>query len=124
LAKRRATVLSYRRRQIDTLSEEEGEAVRAVFARFEPLLGRVGTAKCLHLIAPTFFPLWDTNIAAKFGTRLKPGSNANQFWRFMRLIQGDIRALGGSTAIKKVLGNSALKLLDEYAYAKFTMRWV
>lgn len=41
--------------------------VKGVFKSFEKVLGPVGATKCLHLLAPRFFPLWDRAIAEAYG---------------------------------------------------------
>lgn len=85
----------------------------------------MGVAKCFHLIAPSFFPLWDNEIAAEYGTPLQElGKNAGQYWAFIRKVQADIQKLGGAGAIEKAVGTRALKALDEFAYCKFTTGWI
>jgi hypothetical protein len=61
---------AFRQRRIDTLVDSDKEAVLRVFGDFEILLGPVGAAKCLHLLAPYFFPLWDRTIANAYGLAL------------------------------------------------------
>ena len=54
---------SYRPRAIATLSDVETVTIKAIFTRFEEVLGPVGAAKSLHLLVPRFLPLWDRAIA-------------------------------------------------------------
>jgi hypothetical protein len=125
LERRRSNFLAYRHRSIETVGDGEEGAIKEHFAYFEPFLGRVGVAKCFHLIAPSFFPLWDNEIAAEYGTPLQElGKNAGQYWAFIRKVQADIQKLGGAGAIEKAVGTPALKALDEFAYCKFTTGWI
>jgi len=69
-----ACLNGYRARGIRSLQEYEGANVEALFADFQDTLGPVGTAKTLHLLAPKFFPLWDTKIREAYGVASKPES--------------------------------------------------
>ncbi len=125
LERRKSEFLAYRARRLETLDDAEEQAITDHFASFESFLGRVDVAKCFHLIAPNFFPLWDKEIAAEYGCALKElGKNAGQYWKFMKLVRGDIRRLHGAAAIEKAVGTPALKALDEYAYCKYTTGWI
>jgi hypothetical protein len=44
-------------RSIESLAAEDEQPVMRVFSDFEALLGPVGAAKALHVLAPRFFPL-------------------------------------------------------------------
>jgi len=61
-------------RSIETLATHHDEKVAELFDAFlDALRGRerrspVAAAKALHLLAPTFFPLWDTQIALAYGS--------------------------------------------------------
>lgn len=61
---------AYRERKIEGLCDADEKDVLAIFEEFETVLGPVGAAKALHLLAPTFFPLWDRTIAKKYGVPL------------------------------------------------------
>jgi len=115
----------YRQRSLESLTEADQPAITAHFEYFESFLGRVGVAKCFHLLAPHFFPLWDTQIAAEYGVPLREvGRNAARYCAFMWIVRADIERLGGRDAIEKAVGVPALKALDEYAYSKFTTGWL
>ncbi len=47
-----------RGRSIQSFSGEDVATVEGLFGSFEEVLGPVGAAKCLHLLAPHYFPLW------------------------------------------------------------------
>jgi len=104
-----------RHRTIEDFSDKDVEVVKPIFQAFEDVLGKTGTAKCLHLLAPHFFPLWDTNIAIAY--KLGKGEDAERYCRFMDITKGQIIDLGG----EKAIGRNPLKALDEYNYWKYTL---
>ncbi|MCR4403910.1 MAG: hypothetical protein NUW06_01205 [Candidatus Acetothermia bacterium] len=95
--------------------------MRRVFEDFERVLGPVGAAKCLHLLAPRFSPLWDRAIARAYGLSLgKSGKNGYRYYLFMRITKEQVDSLGGEGAI----GSNPLKAIDEYNYCKYTKCWI
>lgn len=110
-----------RTRSIDSMSDSDARPVSEVFGEFEALLGPVGAAKALHLLAPCFLPLWDRRIAAAYGLKLGPvGTNSQRYVRFMYVAKDQSLRIGGSQA----LGRNILKALDEYNYCRFTKGWM
>lgn len=93
--------------------------IAATFTDFEDLLGPVGAAKGLHLLAPTFFPIWDRAIAAAYRCGLgKRGTNAPRYVRFMHATAEQCARLEhGSDAPRDVV-----KALDEWNYVMFTRK--
>jgi hypothetical protein len=114
-----AELEKFRFRRVDTLEAIDDVGVRRLFRNFEPVLGPVGTAKALHLLAPDFFPLWDRNIARDaYGIYLKGvGQNADNYMRLMRLTAGQVQRLGGWTAME-----APLKAIDEFNYVVYTKK--
>jgi len=110
--------VSYRNRTIDTLVEQEQRDIIRLFSDFEQIMGRVGAAKSLHLLAPRFFPLWDNAIAAKYGLFLGAGQGATKYWAFMLITKKQVLALGDRFPEPE----RVLKALDEYNYCKFTLK--
>lgn len=104
-----------RPRAIVDFSDKDVEVVKPIFQDFEHVLGKTGAAKCLHLLAPRFFPLWDTKIAIAY--KLGKGEEAERYCRFMAITKGQIMDLGG----EKAIGRNPLKALDEYNYWKCTL---
>ena len=51
-----------RQRNIESFCDEDAKLVKDTFNNFEKVLKKTGAAKCLHLLAPEFFPLWDTEM--------------------------------------------------------------
>ncbi|MEA3397602.1 MAG: hypothetical protein U9R05_09095 [Chloroflexota bacterium] len=110
-------ILSFRQRSIEAYSGTDEPTVVELFQDFEKVVGRVGAAKCLHLLAPSFFPLWDTKIAKGYGLRFRcQGENGSLYCRFMRITKIQYEALGG----EQVIGPNPLKALDEWNYYKYT----
>lgn len=108
----REGVTSYTNRAVEELTGEDETPVKETFAAFEALLGPVGTAKCPHLLAPRFFPLWDRAIATGHGLSLvRTGRNAAKYWRFMQITKEHVRRLAGN-----IPDGNPLKVLDEYNY--------
>jgi hypothetical protein len=121
LSEHRALLQSLRARTIEDFSDADQTMVEALFREFELVLGPVGAAKCLHLLAPRFFPLWDRDIAsAYFVSLLEPGRNAERYCRFMCIVKGQCGELGGEQRI----GRNPLEALDEYNYCRHTKGWI
>jgi hypothetical protein len=121
LSEHRAVLESLRARSIEDFSDDDQATVEGLFRDFELVLGPVGAAKCLHLLAPRFFPLWDHDIArAYFVSLLEPGRNAERYCRFMRIVKAQCRELGG----EQRMGRNPLKALDEYNYCRHTKGWM
>lgn len=114
----RGALNEYRQRGIESLGADDELQVRKIFEAFEKLLYPVGTAKCLHLLAPRFFPLWDRAIATSYGLSLgRVGENAERYWAFMQISKEQVQRLKEDYA-----GSSLLKNLDEYNYCVYTKR--
>jgi hypothetical protein len=114
-------LITFRQRSIESFDQEDESEVKHVFKAFEEVLGPVGAAKCLHLLAPRFFPLWDRAIADNYDLPLgKAGTNAGRYCSFMRIVKGQIQSLGG----EQLIGRNPLKAIDEYNYCKYTKGWI
>jgi len=115
LKKHPEIVNEIRQQSIEDFSDKDVEIVKSIFRDFEYVLGKTGAAKCLHILAPRFFPLWDTEIARAY--KLGKGEEAERYLRFMNITKGQIIDLGG----EKAIGKNPLKALDEYNYCKYTV---
>ncbi|HEY0875538.1 MAG TPA: hypothetical protein VGD94_18820 [Vicinamibacterales bacterium] len=114
--------LAFRERDIASFARvSDGPEVRQVFNVLERVLGRVGAPKAMHLIAPNFFPLWDTWIAPAYGFELKAvGQNCETYLAFMEVVQrqaAEVRALLPARP-------DVLKAIDEYNYCRYSKRWI
>lgn len=118
----------FRRRRVETLKEEDKAEVTKVFAELAEVLGAIGAAKALHILAPHFFPLWDNKIAKAYGLprRLKatPQEDAERYWRFMQIVKWQVRLLKERKNLPEFVRANFLKALDEWNYAKFTKGWL
>jgi len=85
-----------------------------LFSCFDQKLDQVGAAKALNLIAPKFFPLWDSAISYGYGVVGAPQG----YFLFMVIVKDQV----GRIAFPA--GLDALKTLDEYNYCKYTKNWL
>ena len=76
-------------------------------------LGPVGAAKALHALAPTFFPMWDNEIARGYGVSTEGG-----YFQFMLLAKRQLVGLPADL----IPSLSLVKAFDEYNYYKFSTR--
>jgi hypothetical protein len=119
LIRHREFLTVFRKKRIEEVDNQARPDIVRTFQEFEAVLGPVGSAKALHLLAPEFFPLWDLAIAAKCGVRLgEIGTNGERYWRFMK------RARRQCLELRRegVTGNDLLKRIDEYNYCRFTRK--
>ena len=153
LKRNQAALDSYRRRKIASFnSEKEENAIRALFDEMLDALAYteskrktpVGAAKALHLLAPSFFPLWDKEIAKGCGCNwyAHAGSAANYvaFMDYTRdataLLERQFASTQAPTSLPKARNlasslskragrsKTMLKLFDEYLCAKHTKGWI
>jgi hypothetical protein len=106
------TLLGFRERLVTTLDKADEPAVVRLFGAFRVLLGPVGTAKALHALAPTFFPMWDNDIARGYGL----SAESSGYFQFMLLAQQQLVSLPADL----IPGLSLVKAFDEYNYYKFS----
>lgn len=111
-----AMIEEYGQRSITSLALGEEDALRMLFSRFEDVLGPVGAAKSLHLLAPLFFPLWDRAIAKAYHVNLDRGT-PDGYISFMRISKEQCRVLAEQGAPWPDL----LKALDEYNYCTYVL---
>jgi hypothetical protein len=111
----------FRRAQIRSAQELPTGEIEGVFEDFASVLGRVGAAKCLHLLAPAFFPLWDAAILKGYGLEnaaYRGRTDAQRYVAFMGIAKAQINNLGDSSSVPA----NILKALDEYNYCRFTKK--
>jgi hypothetical protein len=114
-------LLKIRKRSIETFTEGDGLKIKQVFVDFEEVLGPVGAAKCLHLLAPNFFPLWDRAIAKAYDVPLKNrGNNADSYCLFIEISKEQCKSIRQ----KKTVITNFLKAIDEYNYCRYTKQWL
>jgi hypothetical protein len=117
VARHRGVLTRWRRTRLAVDTIADAQAIQSVFGDFELVLGPVGAAKGLHLLAPNYFPIWDRSIAPKYrcglGTR---GTNAPRYIRFMRKTAIQCGSLEKDSRTPM----DVVKALDEWNYVHFT----
>lgn len=112
---------SFRNRLLESYSKEDRIQVEKIFRDFELILGPVGAAKSMHLLAPRFFPIWDRTIARKYGFYLKKsGENSEKYCNFMEIAKMQCESLKNDLS----KAQNPLKAIDEYNYCKYTKEWI
>jgi hypothetical protein len=120
-------LLQFGKRSIANFEEKDEPTVKKIFQEFEMVLGPVGAAKSIHLLAPRFFPLWDTAIAKAKPYKIyfkQRGKNAAGYIRFMGEMKKQVEQL------KKQIDHfgrevpidvNPLKAIDEFNYCSYTL---
>jgi len=92
--------------------------------RAKELYSPVSTAKCLHLLCPKFFPLWDNKIAKGYGCHWENSKNSFEYyWKFMKINREQVVDIRNQSPEPESLKEiSTLKLIDEYNYVHFTLK--
>lgn len=119
IARHRPALDHWRATRLAPKTIGDHRSIETTFGAFEDLLGPVGAAKGLHLLAPTFFPIWDRTIADAYRCSLGVrGTNAPKYVRFMQVTATQCAELerAGSAPIDVV------KALDEWNYVTFTRK--
>jgi hypothetical protein len=122
---------AFQGREIVTLSSEDEPAITEVFERLRNDLGirvsngqvrtaPVSAGKSMHMLVPTFFPIWDQKIAKRYGCEYS-FQPARQYLKFMQIAQEQALALHGKVDCSK---KTLLKQLDEYNYSLITKPWL
>ncbi|OGA45035.1 MAG: hypothetical protein A3F74_10685 [Betaproteobacteria bacterium RIFCSPLOWO2_12_FULL_62_58] len=114
-------LIKFRSQKIQETAEIPEQDIRDIFEDFAGVLGRVGAAKCLHLLAPGLLPLWDAAILKGYGlekAKYRHRTDAERYIAFIRLSKAQIDNLGDFSS----LTDNPLKSLDEYNYCRFTKK--
>lgn len=148
------TLSQFRKRNLSSFELSDQEVMVHLFADFLDALGKqnshlrspVAVGKCLHLLSPRFFPLWDSPIAKGtgyyWGTPVNPRVAAESYIDFMRFtielvddVLRDFMEKRGvplesavdailkeyeATVERRAVETTMLKLLDEYLYVEHT----
>ena len=138
IRKHRVTLNLLRERELTTMESKDQELLRPVFYDFLASLRSIGkkraknegkltyspvsVGKALHLLCPSFFPLWDDEISKGYGcTWKKSNESFDSYLRFMRISYCQMLDLQKSGAPPEAIANvKPLKLLDEFNYLMFT----
>ncbi len=123
---------SFQPRSIDSLASTDENAIKQLFEDFLDALrggnrrSPVAVAKSLHLLAPNFFPLWDTEIAIHYSSWWAFSMfGAMEYVPFCWKMKHVAQKLANCECIlNSSPKRSALKLIDEFNYSAFTKRWI
>lgn len=115
LAANRTELMELRDRGIETMTDADQSTVERLFDSFVAVLGPVGSAKTLHLLAPRWFPIFDNYILQAFRVW---GRDGHAYRRFMTAIKAQVEMVGGEAAA----GLNVVKALDELSFCRFTLR--
>jgi hypothetical protein len=106
---------------IERLFTEFLDALRIKEGKKKDCKSPVAVAKALHLLSPSFLPLWDDKIARGYGCYYNVYPD-RQYLAFACKMQALARQVQGHVPLG--CGRTFLKLIDEYNYAKYTKHWV
>lgn len=120
LTRYRSELKVYREKKIEDLTDADSEGVQTLFKDFETVLGPVGAAKALHLLAPMFFPLWDRTIAQKYGVPLDGTYTKSRNYRSFTLTS---KQQSYDLIAEGYTGNP-LKAIDEWNYCHLSKGWI
>lgn len=136
ISKNCVIINSFRGRDLSTLSEKDEQSIRKLFNHFleatmlvsEKIKDRkspVSVAKALHVLVPTFFPLWDSSIAENYAKSYgkKYESKCEEYVYFCKQIKYIYEQVGNYEGLRndEILSKKNLiKLIDEYNYSKYT----
>jgi hypothetical protein len=130
----------FRQRDILSLADNEKEAIGRIYQDMLLSLaakGRncrknegkvayspVSAGKALHLMCPSFFPLWDDSIAKAYGCKwASTECSFENYWQFMMKSLKQVVGLSKQGDSSFALRNlTVLKLIDEYNYVSFTKK--
>lgn len=118
IRKHLAILIELRKQTIGQSGQLQEQQVIEIFRDFTSVLGRVGAAKCLHLLAPSYFPLWDANILHGYGMekgKYRHLPDEARYLEFMKITKTQLDNLGDLLGL-----SNPLKSLDEYNYCRFT----
>lgn len=122
----------FKARSIVELSEDEEHGIKDIFNSFLDALkggkrrSPVAVAKTLHLLAPEYFPLWDTDIAIAYGSWwVFSEFGAMEYIPFCWKMKYIHRKVAKYRCVRQATPKrSVLKLVDEYNYSKYTKKWI
>lgn len=154
LEKHMSLVNRFRERELSSIKVNDQEVIARLFVDFLDALGNqnshlrspVAVGKCLHLLCPRFFSLWDGSIAKGtgyyWGTPVDPSTAARSYIDFMQFTQELVDHLIHDFAEKhgvpfenavdailkeyetkverRAIETTMLKLVDEYLYVEHT----
>jgi hypothetical protein len=121
---------AYKDKHILALSEADEDGISQLFQKLLQALKResdgalspVSVAKAFGLLTPNFLPIWDSTIAYSYDCMYFSDMAKSPYLRFchkMKLLSQKVHHY-----VPQPDDRSLLKRIDEYNYAKYTMRWI
>ena len=138
ISKNKNRLYKLRQRSILTYSEDEMGEIEEIYKQLlvalkntgktgnknegEETYSPVSVAKALHLLCPSFFPLWDDKIAVGYGCRWYNSIlSFDKYWKFIGITASQVNKLESERrAERHKIQPGTLKLVDEYNYIHFT----
>ena len=120
----------FRNRHNFSLSEADDIQIRQLFQGLLQALKRetdgalspVSVAKAFGLLAPNFFPIWDSNIAYRYDCLYLSNMAESPYLRFCRKMI--VLSERVQHFVPKPDDRALLKRIDEYNYSKYTRQWI
>jgi len=129
-------ILKFRMLKLDEIQYSELEDLKPIivglFNRMAKIVGFTGASKVLHLLAPSFFMMWDDKIREHYGV----GADGDGYYEFLRKMRDEVREAIKSYSrergiadyskareeLEKNFSKPLLKVMDEYNYLTFTKK--
>lgn len=105
---------TFHRRDIRSFGDADEAIIVSLFNAAVQVCGRTGAAKALHLLAPRFFPIWDSIIAPKAYGLFQRGPR--DYLRLMTMTQEQVLAV-----LDAPEDLNLVKAIDEWNYCRFTL---
>lgn len=134
LTELRPTITRFRSLKLDGLQERELESLKPVivglFNKLARVVGSTGASKALHMLAPSFFVMWDNSIRERYGLK----GDAESYFEFLKRMRLEAREAVESYSrdrgindysrareeLEKELEKPLLKVVDERNWLAFT----
>lgn len=105
----------------EVLVDEYRHQIIDLYSSFEPVVRYIASGKLLHLICPTFFPLWDNPIAnglrAQYYTGTYSAFSSNDYFEFTKAVHSLLRRYQELwSELSIYYGKSVLRMVDEYLW--------
>ena len=130
----RPSLEKLRNKELRRITDKDGEIICDLFGQFQHALRSqrnsgeerftpVGTVKALHLLAPSYFPLWDGAIAEAYDCEFADSIAAEKYLEFCH----QMLEIKKQVIERKYVGSqeNPLKKIDEYNYVTYTKpKWL
>jgi hypothetical protein len=129
-------ISAYHNRDVRELTAADVPGIKELFGRFLEACkadtpetpasdSPVAAGKALHVLCPSFFPLWDRKTALQYVGDYA-GDSAEKYAEFCQITQRLVEGLAEDADVRDFVASSRytlVKLFDEYNYSKYTRDW-